>query len=79
MWGNKYWPIWLSVMVVSFLAPEIYALTTNSVNTLSDWVWRSLNVTKNQQDWTAAHFLVFGVWLVLVIWLTFHFFFRRFT
>lgn len=79
MWGRLYWPIWLGVVTLTFLGPEIYALITNVDNTLSDWVWRSLNVSRGQQDWTAAHFLVFGVWLVLVIWLTFHFFFRRFT
>lgn len=79
MWGNKLWPIWLIVMTGTFLGPEVYALTTNANNTLSDWVWRQLNVSRAQQDWTAAHFLVFGVWLTLVIWLTFHFFFRRFT
>jgi hypothetical protein len=79
MWGKLYWPIWLGVVTLTFLGPEIYALIANVDNTLSDWVWRSLNVSRNQQDWTAAHFLVFGVWLVLVIWLTFHFFFRRFT
>lgn len=79
MWGKVYWPLWLTVVTLSLLGPEIYALATNANNTLSDWVWRQLNVTRNQQDWTAAHFLVFGVWLTLVIWLTFHFFFRRFT
>jgi hypothetical protein len=78
-WGKLLWPIWLTLVTLTFLVPEIYALITNANNTLSDWIWRLLNVSRNQQDWTAAHFLVFGVWLTLVVWLTFHFFFRRFT
>lgn len=78
-WGNWYWPIYLTVMALG-LSPEIYALATNARNTLSDWVWTELKVSVDQQlPWTAAHFLVFGFWLVIVTWLTWHFFFRRFT
>lgn len=79
-WGTWYWPVWLAVMSVTLLAPEVYALVFNVRNTLSDWVWRELEVTTNQQlPWTAAHFLVFGAWLTVTAWLTWHFFFRRFT
>ena len=78
-WGRYYWPVWLIVVAVTLLIPEISALATNAGNTLSEWVWRQLDVTKGQQlPWTAAHYLVFGVWLTLVSWLTWHFFFRRF-
>lgn len=78
-WGRIYWPIWLVFTTLTFLGPEVSALTSNVDNTLSEWVWGALHVTKDHQEWTAAHFLVFGNWLVLVIWLTYHFFFRRFT
>lgn len=77
-----YWPIWLAATIVSFLVYEIYALATgHPENTLSDWVWRVLKIGKNASfaNWTAADFLTFGVWMTLFIWLTFHFFFRRFT
>lgn len=79
MWGNWYWSVWLWFTTATLLGPEIYALITNARNTFSDYVWRALDVTKDQQSWTAAHFLVFCGWLTLTIWLTFHFFFRRFT
>lgn len=79
-WGDWYWPLWMVVVSVSLLGPEIYALSSDSRNTLSDWVWVKLQVTTTQQlPWTAAHFLVFGGWLTLTVWLTWHFFFRRFT
>lgn len=77
-----YWPIWLGLSIASFLAYEIYALSTgHPENTLSDWVWRTLKINGHTSvaNWTASDFLTFGVWVVLFTWLTFHFFFRRFT
>lgn len=78
-WGRAYWPIVLTVITLLIMVPETIALITNVNNTLSDWVWRALHVTRDQQEWTAAHYLVFGVWVVVQSWLTWHFFFRRFT
>lgn len=81
-WGAWYWPVWLGVAVAAFLGPEIAALVSGrSANTLSAWVWRTLQITRDEAitSWGAADFLTFGVWLVLIIWLTFHFFFGRFT
>lgn len=79
-WGRWYWPVWMAVLFFSFLGPEISALIVNHNNTLSDWVWVQLKVdpTQKQQQWTAAHLLVFGVWCLVVYWLTFHFFYRRY-
>ena len=80
-WGNWYWPWWLGVSVAAFLGPEVYALIRkNTDNTLSNWVWHVLRATSREpmSQWTAAHFLVFGVWLVMVVWLTWHFFFHWF-
>jgi hypothetical protein len=80
-WGNWLWPTWLGIAVGIFLAFEVYALCTNSGNTLSAWVWRALKITRaeNIGAWSATDFLVFGCWLTLVLWLTGHFFFGRFT
>jgi hypothetical protein len=79
-WGKWYWVVWQLAMVVSLGIPEIYALATNTDNTYSNWIWSELQVTQDQQlPWTAAHYLVFGAWLTVVSWLTWHFFFRRFT
>ena len=80
-WGYWYWPVWFMGVFVTLLVPEIYALMTNVHNTNSYWVWDALQVQKVSSPipWTAAHFLVFGAWLVVMIWLTFHYFFRKFT
>lgn len=79
-WGNWYWVVWLAVLLAGFLPAEIFGLVSNTSNTLSAWVWRMLKVMPNQDwvSWTAEDFLVFGCWLVLVSWLTGHFFFGRF-
>jgi hypothetical protein len=81
-WGATYWPIFLGVVFCAFLGPEIYALATGGApNTLSEWVWLRLNVQSNEKmnQWSALDFLMFGQWCVVVAWLTFHFFFHRFT
>jgi hypothetical protein len=80
-WGNVYWPLFLGLSLCAFLAPEIYALVSSGApNTLSQWVWIRLNVTSNERltQWSALDFLVFCQWMVLWIWLTYHFFFHRF-
>lgn len=77
-----YWPVWLAATLAAFGVREVWALASRHPGgTLSDWVWRVLKVAVNKpiSDWSAGHFLVFGAWLVLVAWLTLHFFFRRFT
>jgi hypothetical protein len=81
-WAIWYWPIWLFVFVGAFLGPEVYALVSGKPqNTLSWWVWRMLKVSTGERvsQWTAADFLTFGIWMTLFVWLTFHFFLRRFT
>lgn len=79
-WGQYYWPVFLGVLALALLGPEIYALVTNPHNTLSDWVWTELHVTKDSRwwNWSAAQFLTFGCWCVVVFWLTWHFWFYRF-
>jgi hypothetical protein len=80
-WGAYYWPGFLIAQFVLLFAPEGYALATNWRNTLSNWVWDHLNITKNESisQWSATDFLLFGAWMVVVTWLTFHFFLRKFT
>ena len=76
-----YWPAWLGLFAGTFLLREIWALATGRMqDTLSDWVWRVLKITSNEpvSAWSATDYLVCGAWLVLISWLTFHFFFRRF-
>lgn len=48
--------------------PELAMIITRRYqDTLSEWVWYILNVTRNQpmRQWSAAHFLAFGMYLVL--------------
>jgi hypothetical protein len=81
-WGRIYWATWIIVVLATFLGPEIYALMGGRMvdNTLSNWVWEHLHIQRNEtmSKWTATDFLLFCEWLSVVIWLTFHFFFRRF-
>lgn len=83
IWSSVvYWPIWLAVLTSSFLIREIWALASGrSHDTLSYWVWFHLKIAAHERvsEWSAADFLTFGIWIVLVIWLTFHFFLHEFT
>lgn len=74
-WGRWYWPIWFTVMLVSFLGPEVYALITNWRNTLSAAVWRMEHFRSGQplDQWSAGHFLFIGVLLLIDVWLLGHF------
>jgi hypothetical protein len=79
-WGQWYWPLCLSLIIAMVLGPEIYALITNVYNTLSWWVWQQLEVSPlPTTPWTAAHLIVLGLWLTGNIWLTGHFFWRKWT
>lgn len=71
-WGVNYWPWFLLGFTVLFLGPEIYALSTNAANTLSDYVWQALKPN------SAVWYLTLGGWLTLTSWLVFHFWFRRY-
>ena len=80
--GSAYWPAWLAFTAGTFLLREIWALTTGHPgDTLSEWVWHILKIARNEPvtAWSAVDYLVFGAWATLVTWLTWHFFFRRFT
>lgn len=80
-WGSIYWPIFLVLTSVAFLAAEILALFTNTANTLSDYAWRELGLPINFRGpiiHNAAWLLTLGAWLVVVFWLTEHIWFQRF-
>lgn len=80
-WGNWYWPVYLTVAFLFFIAPEIMGLVSGRRNTLSDWVWTRLHIIAGETigQWSALDFLVFGQWIIMWAWLTWHFFFHRFT
>lgn len=81
-WGNHYWPWYLLFAFLAFIVPEVYSLVTDhGPNTLSAFIWRLLGTTRNESitAWGALNFLTFGIYLVVVIWLAFHFWFGEFT
>lgn len=79
-WGKWYWPLCLSLILLMILVPEFYALFTNVHNTLSYWVWDQLEVSPLATvPWSAVHFIVFGLWMTMQVWLTVHFFWRKLT
>lgn len=79
-WGPSYWPWFLIIVAAAFLAPEIYALITNSANSLSDYAWGQLQVHDGQRfdQHDAAWLLTLGVWITAAVWLTWHIWFYRF-
>jgi hypothetical protein len=80
-WSIWYWPVFLGGILLAFLPAEIYGLATGGQNSLSNWVWQHLKIATNESigNWSALDYLIFGLWVVLITWLTAHFFFRRFT
>lgn len=80
LWNaSHYWPAWLLLATGTLLVREVWALVTHRAqDTLSDWVWHVLQITKHEPMalWNATDFIVFGCWLTLVTWLTYHFFFH---
>jgi len=77
-WGNVYWPLFLSVVSVLFIVPEVIALISNHYNDLSQYCWRELNVTKawSFDRHTAAWWLSLTGWFLAAIVLTFHIWFK---
>lgn len=71
-WFGLYWLGW----ILAFLAPELYWLKANPLNTLSEEVWSLEAINKAQPFdfpmWTATHWTVaVTVWL-LFLWLSLH-------
>jgi hypothetical protein len=80
-WGNQVWPWFLIVVTVAFLSFELYALFTNTANTLSDYAWRELHLSTARQRLVhnAAWFLTQGAYLVTIAWLWQHIWYHRYT
>lgn len=79
-WGNTYWPWALIVVALAFTVPELYALFTNTMNTLSWYAWHELHVRPmmpfNRHN--AAWLLTQGLYLVMVFWLLLHIWYAEF-
>lgn len=78
-----WWPVWLGAGVGLFVLRECWALASRRPqDTLSDWTWRQLHIVARESitQWSAADLLTFAVYItVFVVWLPWHFWFRKFT
>lgn len=80
-WGHVYWPWYLAVTAIGFLTPELYALFTNTDNTLSDYAWHELGVSLSTKPivHSAAWLLTQGMFIVMAIWLVLHIWYHEYT
>lgn len=76
-WGKEYWPIFLIVVSVLFAVPELYALFTNVLNTLSDYSWFELHVRPGINRHTIAWWISLSAWAVFAVVITGHIWFRN--
>lgn len=78
-WGLYYWPSFLTFSGILFLVPELYAIITGHVqNTLSDYCWHELDVTK-ALTFSAHGFAWWSsmiMWAMFVIAITLHIWYR---
>lgn len=72
---NVIWLVWITATVGSFLALEIYGLTTGAYRTLSAAVWRLEDLKPGEpiSGWTFAHVIFIGLLALLFVWLLGHF------
>jgi hypothetical protein len=77
-WGLHYWPGYLTVASLFFLVPELFALATNPANTLSDYCWHELDVTRALEFTmhSVAWYASLAAWIVFVLVITLHIWFR---
>lgn len=77
-WGRVYWPTGLIVVAFAFLIPEFIALATNIRNTLSWYCWYELGDLNSVPAFTSiAWALSMFMWLVFVVEITAHIWFRH--
>lgn len=75
-WGKYYWPVaLLFTSVAMFGIPELIALFTNHANTLSEYAWDELRVGSIPLH-TIAWYVSLAVWLLAVVILTLHIWWR---
>jgi hypothetical protein len=77
-WGVLYWPFFLILVSALFLVPEVYALITNSANTLSDYCWNqlSVHVAFGSGRHTLAWWLSQGAFIIFFVLITIHIWYR---
>ena len=76
---KHYWSYYLPIAFLLFAIPETIALATGHPEwTLSDYVWRTFGVIRNQpiREWSFQHFAAAGMFTLTVVWLTGHFWLR---
>lgn len=78
MWGKYYWPLFLIITSGLFLGPELLALATNSGNTLSEYSWNELGVRGFAHVHTMAWWFSLIAWLMFVVVITVHIWWKRF-
>lgn len=76
-WGRVYWPYFLLVVSLTFLIPELIAFFTNKANTLSEYSWDELHVGALQVH-TISWYLSLGTWVLFVVLITLHIWWRTF-
>lgn len=77
-WGLWYWPLGMVAVSLWFLPAEIYALFTNTTNTLSDYSWYELGIyhATHITPHTIPWYLSQIAWLVFVAVITAHIWYR---
>lgn len=72
---HLYWLLWASFSFITFIVPEIYAVSTDWRRTLSASVWSLEDMVPGQaiNRWTVTHYWFISIYGVLVLWLFFHF------
>jgi hypothetical protein len=77
-WGLYYWPFAMVIVSAVVLPAEFYALFTNPSNTLSDYCWHELDVTRALEinDHGAAWWCSIVMWGLFVAAITLHIWYR---
>ena len=76
-WGKYYWPYFMILTVLLFGVPELIAIISGNVaNTLSDYSWDQLDVHGFTHVHDIAWFASLGVWLLFVVVITAHIWWR---
>lgn len=75
-WGHVWWPVYLILCGVLFIVPECIALVTNASNTLSEYCWKELAASPKLPLHTVAWNISLIGWLLAVIVLTIHIWFK---
>jgi hypothetical protein len=77
-WGKYYWPYFLTLVSMLFLIPELIAVVTNHANTLSEYSWDELHVS-GLAIHDIAWYLSLSTWLLFVVVITAHIWWRTFS